>query len=173
MADLWMGSGKSPGGQKQPQGVRGEEGTPVRTAARLSLGQACRQASSPGKLGEQCQALGWALQKRQSAPLRAESDPGARMTLSTVILWPRVGGGGEEEGRRDQGSLEGKPLLSIGVCARGAGRCAAVSRQLQPSLTLCLRDFLRRKALSELKGWEAGVCQSETACRRGRRWYLL
>lgn len=95
------------------------------------------------------------------------------MTLSTVILWPRVGGGGEEEGRRDQGGLEGKPLLSIGICARGAGRCAAVSRQLQPSLTLCLRDFLRRKALSELKGWETGVCQSETAYRRGRRWYLL
>ena len=33
--------------------------------------------------------------------------------------------------------------------------------------------FLRRKALSELKGWETGVCQSETAYRRGRRWYLL
>lgn len=33
--------------------------------------------------------------------------------------------------------------------------------------------IFKRKALSELKGWEAGVCQSETACRRGRRWYLL
>ena len=48
------GTGATPGG-------RGEEGTPVRTAAHLSLGQACCQASSPGKLGEQCQALGWAL----------------------------------------------------------------------------------------------------------------
>lgn len=53
-----MGSGKSPGGQEQPQ-KWGEEGTPVRTTARLSLGQ----AFSLGELGEQCLALGLALQK--------------------------------------------------------------------------------------------------------------
>ena len=34
-----MGSGKSPGGREQPQ-KSGEEGTPVQTAARPSLGQA-------------------------------------------------------------------------------------------------------------------------------------
>ena len=42
---LQMVSGKSPGGREQPRGVGGEEGTPVWTAAHLSLGQACRQAS--------------------------------------------------------------------------------------------------------------------------------
>lgn len=45
VAHLRMVSGKSPGGWEQPQGFSGEEGTPVWTAARLSLGQTCRQAS--------------------------------------------------------------------------------------------------------------------------------